>query len=318
MSNTWFKKILMEMIHMPCHARPELTEDRIEQIRSVIRQNPDWNRTRISNQICMLWEWQSPNGHMKDVSCRDMLRALDKAGKIKLPAAQKPSRAKGTADIVKHMEHDRTPVRATLAELRPLRVSIVSVGEELAQFKSMLSQHHYLGFDRSIGENMKYAVYSRDRKLLSCLMFGSAAWSCRDRDRFIGWDREEKLRSLSMVTNNSRFLIPEWIFAPHLASHVLSLISRRIAGDWLHKYGHPVYCLETCVETGRFRGTCYRAANWVKVGATTGRGRDGGHQNAILPIKDVYLYPLAPNFRQLLSGKNTQAPNGGLEEASAQ
>ena len=280
--------------------KPEITEEKIEQIQCVIAENPGWNRTRISQHICRLWGWQNPNGELKDMSCRDMLRGLDKAGRISLPAAQKPSRSHGSGDKVKHFEHDTTPINTKLSQLRPLRISTVGSGKELALFKSYIDQYHYLHYDRTIGENIKYMVYSRDGKPLSCLMFGSAAWSCRERDRFIGWDKNQRINGLSLMTNNQRFLIFEWVRVPHLASHILSLIAHRITGDWQAKYGHPVYCLETFVEKSRFRGVCYRAANWIHVGSTTGRGRDGGHHNAILPVKDIYLYPLDANYRTKL------------------
>ena len=285
---------------MEYRTRPEITEDKVEQIRSIIIENPEWNRTRISQHICRLWGWQNPKGGLKDISCRDMLRQLDKAGRIKLPAAQKPSRSHGSADMVRHFEHDTTPINTKLSQLRPLHISRVDSCKELALFKSYIDQHHYLGYDRTIGENMKYMVYSRDGKPLSCLMFGSAAWSCRERDRFIGWDKNQRIRGLGLMTNNQRFLIFEWVKVEHLASHILSLVAHRIAGDWQSKYGHPVCCLETFVETSRFRGVCYRAANWIRVGSTTGRGRNGGHHNAILPVKDIYLYPLDADYRSKL------------------
>lgn len=285
---------------MEYRTRPEITEDRVEQIRNVMIENPEWNRTKLSQHICRLWGWQNPNGGLKDISCRDMLRQLDKAGKIKLPVAQKPSRSHGRADVVRHFEHDTTPIHVKLSELRPLQISRVDSGKELALFKSYIDQYHYLQYNRSIGENMKYMVYSRDGKPLSCLLFGSAAWSCRERDGFIGWDKNQRQQGLSLMTNNQRFLILDGVKVEHLASHILSRVARRIAGDWQSKYGHPVCCLETFVEVPRFRGTCYQAANWIRVGSTTGRGRDGGHHHAVLPVKDIYLYPLNANFRSTL------------------
>jgi hypothetical protein len=286
---------------MGCIARPEITAEKVRQIQGIIEKNPEWNRTQISKQICILWGWQNPNGQLKDISCRDMLRGLDATGKIKLPARQTFARINGGADKVVHLDHDTASVNVKLAQLRPLRVSKVNGGTELAQFKSLIDQYHYLGYDRSIGENMKYMVYDCSGRPLACLLFGSAAWSCRVRDKYIGWNKHQRTQGLRNLTNNSRFLILPWITSLHLASHVLSLISRRIADDWQQKYGHPVYCLETFVETERFKGTCYRAANWVKVGATTGRGRSGGHHDAILPVKDVYIYPLKEKFREALT-----------------
>ena len=281
--------------------RPEITEERIVQIRDMIKENPEWNRTKISQAVCKLWGWQSPSGQPKDIAARDMLRELDKAGKIALPPRQRPSRSKGGADRVVRFEHDTTPIHARLSELQPLHVSKVCSGGELAQLKSLIDQYHYLGYDRSIGENLKYMVYDRSGRPLACLLFGSASWACRGRDEYIGWNKEDRRQKLQFLANNRRYLILPWVSCQHLASHVLSLISRRIADDWRQKYGHPVYCMETFVETGRFKGACFIAANWIKVGTTTGRGRDGGHHDAVLPIKDIYLYPLTANFREALA-----------------
>jgi len=291
---------------MSCIARPEITDEKIKQILGIIEENPAWNRSQISKQICILWGWQNPNGQLKDISCRDMLRKLDKAGKIRLPERLKASRANSSPDKVVHLEHDDAPINTKLAQLRPLSISKVSGGEELRQFKSLIGQYHYLGYDRSIGENMKYMVYDRSGRPLACLLFGAAAWTCRVRDGYIGWGKHERAQGLMFLTNNSRYLILPWVTCPHLASHVLSLISRRISGDWQQKYGHPIYCLETFVETGRFKGTCYKAANWINMGATTGRGRNGGHHNAVLPVKDVYLYPLGKDFRETLVQQERQ------------
>ena len=286
--------------------RPEITEEKVMQINEIIEKNPDWNRTTISKQICALWGWQSPNGQLKDISCRDMLRDLDRLGKIKLPARLTFSRTKGGADKVKHLEHTASSINAKLSQLRPLSVINISGGNELVQFKSLIDQYHYLHYDRSIGENMKYMVHDRVGRLLACLLFGSASWSCRDRDSYIGWDKHERSQGLRFLTNNSRYLILPWVSSMHLASHVLALIARRIAADWQQKYGHPVYCLETYVETERFKGTCYKAAGWIKVGRTTGRGRDGGHHNVVVPIKDVYIYPLITDFRGQLVKRERQ------------
>lgn len=284
---------------MKTYNRPEITEKRINEINELIKNNPDMSRTELSVKLCEMWSWRGPNGQPKDISCRDLLRDLDKAGKIKLPEPKTTSRKRGSRPTIKHFKHDETPVTGSLKELQPLSVEVVSTKEELDLFKSYIDQYHYLGFDRFIGERMAYMVRSRDGVVLSCLLFGSAAWSCKDRDEFIGWTKEQRKSGLSLLTNNTRFLILPWVRVPHLASHVLSLIVKRINGDWEMKYGHPVYLLETFVER-RFKGTCYKAANWIHVGSTTGLGRDGGHKNAILPIKEIYLYPMVKDFRTIL------------------
>ena len=282
------------------YLRPQITEDKIEQIRKLIRDNPEMSRTKLSKHLCELWNWRGPNNQIKDISCRDMLRALDKKGQIVLPAPQNVSHVSGKRKSIEHLPHDMTPVTGELRELMPLKVELISSGKPLTVFKAYIDQFHYLGFDRTIGENMKYMIYSRDDIPLACLLFGSAAWSCSPRDSFIGWNKNQRRDKLYFTTNNSRYLIFPWIRIPCLASHVLSLIAKRISSDWMDKYGHPLYLLETFVENQRFRGTAYQAANWIRVGTTTGRGRDGGHHESILPLKDLYLYPLVKHFRKKL------------------
>lgn len=288
---------------METRVRPEITEERVEQIRKVIADNPEWNRTKISQYICQLWCWQDPNGKLKDISCRDLLRDLDKADKIKLPPPLTTAHKAGIKPKIVHIEHDTTPIIKSLKGLRPLYIEKIDTSQKLKIFKSYIDQYHYLGFDRTIGENMKYIVYSQDGKALACLLFGSAAWSCKERDLFIEWDKKQRIQGLSGMTNNTRFLILPWVKVEHLASHILSLVTKRISDDWQIKYGHPLYCLETFVEQKKFKGTCYKAANWIHVGNTTGRGRDGGHKHAILPIKDIYLYPLVKKFKFALKNK---------------
>jgi hypothetical protein len=282
--------------------RPKITDEILSQIRETIEEHPSWGRKRISIHLCELWDWRVPGGQVKDISCRDMLRALDKAGAIKLP---EPQRASGTRHWRKttHIQHKAEPIACELNALRPLQIDIAERGGMLAEFKSLIDQYHYLGYDRAVGENMKYIIRSRAGATLACVLFGSAAWKCRDRDAFIGWNREQRTAGLSMMTNNTRFLIMPSVNVPHLASHALALISRRISGDWKKKYGHGLVALETFVEVGRFRGTCYKAANWICVGRTAGRGRNDRQHEQALAEKDIYLLPLTRRWRQsLLSG----------------
>lgn len=284
--------------------RPEVTNELIKNINDVIKENPSWNRSKISQFLCEQWDWRMPNGQVKDISCRDMLRSLDKSGKIKLPKAIKvPKNSSSKNKYIQTFLHDETPVETKLSALQPLRIEAVEEKWQINEFKSYIEQFHYLGFDRTIGENMKYMICSADGRLLACLLFGSAAWSCRDRDTYIGWSTQSRKLNLQEMTNNVRFLVLPWIKVPHLASHILSLISRRLSSDWEKKYGHPIYCLETFVECDRFRGTCYKAANWVYVGKTIGRGRDDIDNTASLPIKHIFLYPLNRKYRQLLGLK---------------
>ena len=222
------------------HTRPELTDGLPAQIQQTIKDNPEWGRSRISKHLCELWDWRMPNGQVKDISCRDMLRALDKAGKIQLPTPKQTPAVNARRKIARK-EHDTRIVYSRLEELRPLRIEIVEHGDKsdkLAEFKSLIDQYHYLGYDRTIGENMKYIIRGKDGNPLSCLLFGSAAWKCRDRDTFIGWGHKQRVSGLTMMTNNTRFLIMPYVNVRHLASHILALIARRISEDWEAKYGH--------------------------------------------------------------------------------
>ena len=168
----------------------------------------------------------------------------------------------------------------------------------------LLQQHHYLGYFRPVGENVPYLVENRCGQLLACAVFGAAAWKCAPRDRFIGWDAQARQEHLQSVANNMRLLIAPWVRVRGLASHLLSVLAKRVSGDWQRKYGHPIYLLETFVEQERFAGTVYRAANWIHVGQTQGRGRQGPSPRIrSASVKDVYLLPLAPCFRQFLQGR---------------
>jgi hypothetical protein len=206
-------------------------------------------------------------------------------------------------------------LRADLGTLLPLEISEVSTAagtSPRALFENLLHRHHYLSYRSPVGENLQYLVSDRQGRPLACVLFGAAAWQCADRDAYIGWDAATRGQGLPLIANNSRFLIIPWVGVPSLASHLLSRIARRLSGDWQRKYGHPIYLLETFVQRDRFTGCCYRAANWRHVGQTKGRSRqnrpDGRPYR--LPVKDVYLYPLHPHFRQRLQGDS--APSSSL------
>jgi hypothetical protein len=203
-------------------------------------------------------------------------------------------------DKVKHLSHNAEAIDGYLHDLMPLRIEAAMTKADNEEFKSYIDQYHYLGYDRSIGENIKYFVKSRDDVPVACLMFSSSAWKCRARDEHIGWSKAQRVSALHLVTNNSRFLIFPWVRVPHLASHILAKAARKISVDFQVKYGHPILLLETFVERDRFRGTCYRAANWVNVGTTTGRGRDDRQHTRSLPVKDIYLLPLLQCWRESL------------------
>jgi hypothetical protein len=231
-----------------------------------------------------------------------MLRDLDLKGLIKLPKKIKNTGLKpGSKNHIQLVFSNRDEVFSDIVDILPVRaVPIKEKSLQAGEFKFLISQYHYLGFRVSVGENIKYMVYDRYERLLCCLLFGSSAWSCAPRDAFIGWDAKSRRDNLIYTTNNMRFLILPWVKVPHLASHILSLISHRIASDWESKYGHTLYLLETFVQRNLFSGTCYKAANWIYVGKTKGRSRNDRKHKLEVSIKDIYLYPLKKNFRKVL------------------
>lgn len=271
-----------------------VTEHDIATIRTLIANNAAWHRTRISRELCEIWDWRNEAGAIKDMAARSLLRKLDAMDLITLPAQMRSSnnqhRYKSDGG-----EPTYEPIQAKVAELQPIRMVEVANSEQSLIFRSLVAHYHYLGYQGPVGENLQYLVYDCHDRILGCLLFGAAAWKVASRDHYLGWDDAQRRTGLSRIANNMRFLILPEIRVPHLASHILGKISRRIARDWNTKYGHPIELLETFVENNRFQGTCYKAANWVKVGETTGRGRNSRGKEPSVPVKSVWLYPLRPN-----------------------
>ena len=271
----------------------------IDCIRRLIQENPSWNRTRISKEICRQWDWKRPNGQLKDIACRSMLRKLQDLGLLILP---KPLHAGHYQRKIREVPHSTEPVRDPLAAIRPIRlVETHSRPDQDNLFCYLLHRYHYLGLQATfVGENIRYLAYDAYNRPLGCLLFGSAAWKTSSRDAYIGWDVRTRERNLPLLTNNTRFLILPWVQVKCLASHLLSLGLKQLNQDWENRYGHTISLVETFVDTTRFRGTCYRAANWIHVGRTTGRSRQDRNRKIKVPVKDVYLYPLRSDFRKKL------------------
>jgi hypothetical protein len=278
----------------------QIGEQDVELVRGLLASHPDWNRTRLSRELCARWNWHNAQGRPKDMAARTLLLKLERAGHLRLPARRAPSPNGRRNRLAEPVAPPEQPIRDMLRDLQPLDVSVVAPGSDDARlFLGLLAHEHYLGQRNTVGENLRYLVRDRHERPVACVLFGSAAWKCAARDAFLGWDRPTRERNLQCLTNNTRFLIPAWVQVPHLASHVLGLIARRIRADWQAKYGHPVHALETFVDR-RFRGTCYRAANWRRVGQTRGRTRNDRAHRIEAPVKDVYLYPLVKDFREAL------------------
>lgn len=270
-------------------------------IRGLLDEHPEWCRSRLSVELCRRWDWRNAQGRIKDMAARTLLLKLERAGHIHLPPRRGPSPNGQRNRVMAVVDHSTDPISGALRDLQPLSVNLVAPGSaDLRLFNALLADYHYLGHRNTVGENIRYLVRDRPGRPVACLLFGSAAWKCAERDNFIGWEPATRQRKLQWLTNNTRFLIPPWVVIPHLASHVLGIIARRIRADWQGKYGHPVQALETFVDRDRFKGTCYRAANWLRLGETRGRTRNDREHCIKAAIKDVYVYPLAANFRREL------------------
>ena len=277
-----------------------VTAQDIEFIRQLIADHPDWHRTRLSQELCRQWDWTNARGAYKDMAARAVLRKLDTRGLISLPppvrSANNAFRHRNAAAIALN----QTPITGKLAALTPVRVLPVANDAQAQLFRGLMQSHHYLGYSGPVGQNLRYLAWDRHDRPLGGLLFGAAAWRLACRDRFIGWDDTIRAQGLSRIANNMRFLILPWVRVPHLASHLLGQVSRRLSPDWQHQYGHSIALLETFVDSSRFRGTCYRAANWIHVGETTGRSRNHRPGRLRVPVKAVWLYPLQQAFRTRL------------------
>lgn len=288
----------------------------LNEIRTLLREHPEWSRYQLSRQLALRWDWRSANGQLKDMAARTLLLKLAQRAWIELPALVRasPTRSGRPPAPVLGTDWDSSPLHGAFSALGALHIEEVSgrtCAASRAQLEDCLHRHHYLGYQARVGENLQYWVRrASDRRPLACVVFGAPAWQCAPRDRWIGWSSAQRSIALGGIANNTRFLILPWVQVPHLASHILGAISRRIAADWVAKYHHPIHLLETFVERSRFRGTAYRAANWTCVGLTQGRGRQGPHADTpSTAIKDVYLYGLHPNWRRSLCTPTLNGPS---------
>ena len=284
-----------------CQGR-EITISDLKWLRNWIAKNSNWSINRLTVELCRIWNWHTHTGHLKTFAGRSFLFKLQQQGFISLPPLRVKFRRHHSCTIPKMSISvpKPQPICSKLSELKPLRVIIPEPGSfDDGCFRWYLSHHHYLGY-HSVGENIKYLIRDRYGHDLACLLFGSAAWKTAPRDTFIGWGDSTRKRNINLMTNNIRFLILPWVRVPHLASHILGIIMKRIVADWYNKYAHPVHLVETFVEKKRFKGTCYRAANWIYVGQTKGRGRQDRYTTYSVAIKDIYIYPLNHNFREML------------------
>ncbi len=274
-------------------------EEEIVFLRQFIAEHPTLSRWALSRQLCEVWEWKQANGALCDALCRGLLLLLERGGAIELPAVRGhfPKRSEHRPEL---LVPDNRPVRGPLAELGVLAFQQVRRTPQEALFNSLLEQYHYLRYQQPVGEHLKYLVSAKGQ-VIACLAWCSAPRHLASRDRFIGWSAEARTRNLRLLAYNTRFLILPWVEVPHLASHILGRMAKIVPRDWQQMYAHPVYWLETFIDPARFKGTCYRAANWQCLGTTTGRGHNARTKKRTQPVKELFGLPLTPRFRQLLS-----------------
>jgi len=259
------------------------------------------SRRALSQKVCRAWGWVQPNGKLCDATCRGLLLALHRAGHITLPEprwkSSRPRRRPGVP--LQPVEVDTGAVRGSLRSLGPLTLREVRYSADERLVNGLVHQYHYLGYVQPVGEYLKYLVTMQDRPI-ACFCWSSAPRHLGPRDRHIGWAPEVRKANLRFVAYQTRFLILPWVEVPHLASHLLGRMSRQLSADWERVYAHPVLFTETFVDPTRYRGTCYRAANWVWMGRTTGRGKNDQTGRANRSLKDVWGYPLVTDFRERL------------------
>lgn len=278
-----------------------LNEHDIEAIRELIASRPRASRRALSEELCRRWQWGQSNGALCAMVCRGLMLALHRQGLIELPPPRRmPANPLAKRRSPTPVAIDQSPLRGTLGEIGAIELEQVRRTDKEALFNHLVAEHHYLGYTQPVGEHLKYIARAGGRPI-ACFAWSSAPRHLGPRDRYIGWSPAQRRRCIHLVTYNPRFLILPWVFVPHLASHLLGQMVRRLAADWQRIYGHPVYFAETFVDPERFRGTCYRAANWIRLGQTTGRGKDDLTHRPNRPIKDVYGYPLHRRFRELMA-----------------
>lgn len=259
--------------------------------------------TEIARTVCELLEWKRANGRLKDQECRQLLEYLRDQGWLRLPAVRNSGPRGPRLIRLGEASAPQARVQGSAGEFEPLELQLVERRQESQLWTELIERHHYLRYRVPVGANLRYLVRSprSGEQVLACLLWSSPAWKMAARDQSIGWNAEQRAHNLQLIVNNSRFLVLPWVHIQGLASKILAQSARQLPIDWEQRYGYRPLLLETLVDAQRFRGTCYRAANWLHVGQTSGRGRmDREHKTHGQAVKDIYLYPLARNTRQRL------------------
>jgi hypothetical protein len=276
----------------------DFTEQQLEQIRELIAEDPNRTRAELSRLTCQALAWFKVDGGLKEMSCRVAMLRMAEDGLISLPP---PRRTLAKHNIRRTSQSDPQPaVTQPVHALAPVQLCPVAHREHSRLWNEYIDRYHYLGYKPLPGAQLRYFV-TIDQQIVAALGFGAAAWQIAPRDQFIGWSHEQRQRHLPLIVNNARFLILPWVDSKNLASKILAMLARRLPDDWQRQYGIRPVLLESFVDTERFTGACYKAANWIHVGKTKGRGKLGPAGKQSVPIKDIWLYPLSRYFRQRLT-----------------
>jgi hypothetical protein len=295
MESAYFEKFCGQIVN----------KQQLVEIKEIIEIFPKLSRTELANTVCELFSWKRPTGKLKSVECRQFLERLDEKGAIRLPACRKQYANRGTAKVQRTGKADIQPtISPKLKELSPILLTRVDSQEQRQLWYEYVDRYHYLGYQLPFGAQLRYFIKAgATNDILGCFQFSSPAWKMAPRDRWIGWTDEQRKVNLQKIINNSRFLIFPWVEVKNLASSVLALAVKTVPDDWQRCYGYRPVLMETLVARKRFRGTCYKAANWIHIGKTTGRGRmDRDHTQQGAAVKEIYVYPLTSRFRQKLAG----------------
>lgn len=286
-----------------CSGR-RFTVAELELVQETVALFPRLPLTELADTLCELLSWVTPNGTYKTASCRKLLERLAAAGEVELPRTR-PCHRRPPLAVVFTAATDPSPLLGVpLADLEPVRVQPVTTRPERTLWQEYVHRYHPLGYKRPFGAHLRYFIFANRwaEQPLGCLLFAASAWALACRDAWIGWTPQDRSQRLHLIVNNTRFLLFPWVRVPHLASKVLSLVSRRLPSDWQERYGYAPVLLETFVDPTQYHGTCYKAANWIAVGLTTGRGRQDRYTEYLSTPKRIYAYPLAQDFRTHLCG----------------
>jgi hypothetical protein len=292
--------------------------EELQLIQEICRDFSNLGRTEMARTVCELLQWRRPSGGLKNHECRLLLERLEQRGQIKLPQIRKLGR-QGPREVRLGQSETESGLSGTAGDLGRLSLQVVTKerADESRSWRELLEHHHYLGYRVPFGANLRYMVRSTEYpdRILACLLWTSPAWKIGVRDKWIGWSDEQRRRNLQFIVNNGRFLILPWVRVRGLASKVLSLCARQVPADWEQRYGYRPLLLETLVDSARFRGTCYRAANWIALGQTQGRGRmDREHRLHGQFPKQVYVYPLVRNVCERLQTDGAPVFSGSDED----